>query len=48
MNTVSRSLGKEVIAEFVESSSILEILKEDQVSHAQGYYLGQPQPTPCK
>jgi len=46
MNTVARSLGKEVIAEFVENSSILDLLGEDQVSHAQGYYLGYPEPVP--
>ena len=46
MNTVARSLGKEVIAEFVENKSILNILEEDQISHAQGYYVGQPTPVP--
>ena len=46
MNTIARSLGKYVIAEFVENSSILDILSEDQVSHAQGYYLGYPESIP--
>ncbi len=46
MNTVARSLGKEVIAEFVENKSILRILEEDQISHAQGYYVGRPAPVP--
>ena len=46
MNTVARSLGKEVIAEFVENSSILDILGEDQVGYAQGYYFGQPKSAP--
>jgi diguanylate cyclase (GGDEF)-like protein/PAS domain S-box-containing protein len=46
MNMVARSLGKEVIAEFVESSSILSILKEDNISYGQGYYLGRPEPIP--
>lgn len=46
MNTVARSLGKEVIAEYVENNSILNILEEDQVGYAQGYYLGYPQPIP--
>lgn len=46
MNTVARSLGKEVIAEFVESSQVLDMLREDKVSYGQGYYLGRPQPVP--
>ena len=46
MSTVARSLCKVVIAEFVESSSILELLKEDQVSHGQGYYLCYPELVP--
>ena len=46
MNTVARSLGKEVIAEFVENSSILDILEEDHVGYAQGYYLGHPESVP--
>jgi len=48
MNKVARALGKEVIAECVENCSILRILKEDQISHMQGYYLGQPAPVPQK
>ena len=46
MNTVARSLGKEVIAEYVENNSILDILEEDQVGYAQGYCLGYPQLIP--
>jgi diguanylate cyclase (GGDEF)-like protein/PAS domain S-box-containing protein len=46
MNTVARSLGKEVIAEFVENSSILDILEEDHVGYAQGYHLGHPESVP--
>ena len=46
MNTVARSLGKEVIAEFVDNRSVLSILQKDRVSHAQGYLLGRPEPIP--
>jgi len=46
MNTVATSLGKEVIAEFVECSKVIEMLKEDKVGYAQGYYLGHPEPVP--
>jgi diguanylate cyclase (GGDEF)-like protein/PAS domain S-box-containing protein len=46
MNTVARSLGKEVIAEFVEKDSILSILREDKIGYAQGYFLGHPEPIP--
>jgi EAL domain-containing protein (putative c-di-GMP-specific phosphodiesterase class I) len=46
MNTVARSLGKEVIAEFVENESILRILEGDKINHAQGNFVGEPAPVP--
>lgn len=44
VNAVAHSLGKETIAEFVENEAILEILRELNVDHAQGYYFGKPAP----
>jgi len=44
VNAVAHTLGKETIAEFVENERILEILKELNVDHVQGYYLGKPEP----
>lgn len=46
MNSFSRSLGIEVVAEFVEREEVLKVLKEDQINNAQGYYLGAPEPVP--
>ena len=46
INIVARSFGKEVIAEFVENSSILHILSQDKVIYGQGYYLGRPESVP--
>lgn len=43
---VSHAMGKQVIAEFVESSSILERLRALGVDFAQGYYIGRPMPEP--
>ncbi len=39
---LSKSLGIKTIAEYVESETILNILKEDNVDMAQGYYIGKP------
>lgn len=44
VNAVAHALGQETIAEFVENEEILEILKELNVNHGQGYYLGRPEP----
>lgn len=46
INIVAHSFGKKVIAEFVENSSILNILSQDKVNYGQGYYLGHPEPVP--
>lgn len=46
MNKVATSLGIEVVAECVENRGILEVLKEDLLINAQGYYLGRPEPFP--
>lgn len=48
MTEVAHSLGKAVIAEFVESAEILETLHALEVDYAQGYYIGKPAPAPLK
>ncbi len=44
MTEVAHSLGKKVIAEYVESDSILEQLVGLGVDYVQGHYVGCPQP----
>lgn len=44
MNSVSHTLGKKTIAEFVENEEIAGILKEMGVDYGQGYHLGMPVP----
>ncbi len=44
MNSVSHTLGKKTIAEFVENKEIVSILKEMGVDYGQGYHLGMPAP----
>jgi len=41
---LSRGLGTQVTAEFVESAEILSLLRDYQVDCAQGYYIGVPGP----
>ncbi len=41
---VSRALGKQSVAEFVENEEILVLLKELEVDYAQGYHIGFPEP----
>jgi EAL domain-containing protein (putative c-di-GMP-specific phosphodiesterase class I) len=41
---LSRGLGTQVTAEFVESAEILGLLKDYHVDCAQGYYIGVPGP----
>jgi EAL domain-containing protein (putative c-di-GMP-specific phosphodiesterase class I) len=49
MNDIAHALGKETIAEFVESEDSLKLLTEYGVDYAQGYYLGRPDITyPCE
>ncbi len=42
MNQVAQGLGMKTIAEFVESSDVLELLREFGVDFAQGYVIGRP------
>jgi diguanylate cyclase (GGDEF)-like protein len=44
MTDVAHSLGKKVVAEFVENEEILKILGEHGVDFAQGYHIGRPDP----
>jgi len=39
----AKKLGKKVIAEFVHSKEVLDIVEEIGIEYAQGYYLGEPQ-----
>ena len=41
---VAHVLGKETIAEGVEDADTLEILRQLGVDHAQGYFIGRPEP----
>lgn len=41
---MSKSLGIETVAEFVDSEQTLKILQELGVDYAQGYLIGKPQP----
>ncbi|NEX18120.1 MAG: GGDEF-domain containing protein [Halochromatium sp.] len=43
---MAHTMGKQVVAEFVESEAILEVLCELGVDFAQGYYIGRPAPEP--
>ena len=46
MNQVAHALGKTTIAEFVENSETLVLLKEYGVDFAQGHHLGKPSSSP--
>jgi len=42
MNQVAHALGKQTIAEYVEDSATLELLRDYGVDYAQGNYIGKP------
>ncbi|MBB1125897.1 putative bifunctional diguanylate cyclase/phosphodiesterase [Thiospirillum jenense] len=42
---MAHTMGKRVIAEFVESAEILDILRELDIDFAQGYHIARPAPT---
>jgi len=44
INEIGQVMGKQTIAEFVESEAILDKLREIGVDYAQGYGIGRPQP----
>src|SRR3569832_2908708 len=43
MIDIARTLGKKIVAEFVEDRESLELLYEWGADYAQGYYIGKPQ-----
>jgi diguanylate cyclase (GGDEF)-like protein/PAS domain S-box-containing protein len=46
---IARGLGKETIAEFVETPELEAFLREQGIDHAQGFHIGRPVPIaePC-
>ena len=44
---IAHSMGKRVVAEFVENEEILRLLGEIGVDYAQGYHIGRPAPLPA-
>lgn len=44
INEVGQTMGKKTIAEYVETSDILEVIREIGIDYAQGNYFGAPQP----
>jgi len=44
LTEVSQTLGKQVVAEFVENEAILQVLKDFGIEYAQGYHIGKPAP----
>lgn len=44
MVEISHNLGKQVIAEYVETAKVLQLLKEIGVDYGQGFLLGKPEP----
>jgi diguanylate cyclase (GGDEF)-like protein/PAS domain S-box-containing protein len=42
MNQIAHALGKQTIAEYVQDSATLELLREYGVDYAQGNYIGKP------
>jgi len=46
INDIAHSLGKQTVAEFVESREILAMLHQQGVDYAQGHYIASPQPEP--
>ncbi len=43
---MARGLGKQTIAEFVSRPAILDVVREQGVDYAQGYYVGRPTSVP--
>lgn len=44
LTEVGLGLGKKIVAEFVEDRATLRLLKSYGVTHAQGYFIGRPDP----
>jgi EAL domain-containing protein (putative c-di-GMP-specific phosphodiesterase class I) len=43
--TLARGLGVMTIAEYVEDAAVLDIVRREGISFAQGYHIGRPGPT---
>ena len=46
INEIGHVMGKKTIAEFVEDSSVLQMLRTVGVDYAQGFVLGKPELLP--
>jgi len=46
MIEIAHSLGKEVVAEFIEDAETFVLLNKMGIDHAQGYYIGRPTQNP--
>jgi EAL domain-containing protein (putative c-di-GMP-specific phosphodiesterase class I) len=46
INDMAHALGKQTIAEFVESKAVLDLLREIGVDFGQGYFISRPKPLP--
>jgi len=44
INHIGHVMGIQTIAEFVESESVLDMLREIGVNYAQGYHVHMPEP----
>ena len=44
IDQISHVMGKQTIAESVESPTVVKLLREIGIDYAQGYELGAPQP----
>lgn len=44
ITNIAHTLGKQTVAEFVESAEVLKLLKECGVDYVQGYYIARPNP----
>ena len=44
INDIAHLMGKQTIAEYVESEAILKILRDIGVDHVQGHFIGRPRP----
>jgi EAL domain-containing protein (putative c-di-GMP-specific phosphodiesterase class I) len=43
INQIGHVMGLTTIAEFVESTELLSVLRDIQIDYAQGYYIGEPE-----
>jgi EAL domain-containing protein (putative c-di-GMP-specific phosphodiesterase class I) len=44
---IGKAAGLEIVAEYVESASIVTLLEKYGIDYAQGYYVGRPVPRPA-